>query len=205
MVTTITPSAFLQRDMVNLIGSFRHICELCQRSPAPHPLCPVFSCSMFYDTIEAHIRGLAALGKTEESNETMLVPIILGRLPSDVRKNLVREHGNTEWTISEVKDAILKEIKVLECGSLTYKGNMTEPHKSTMTTTLHTSASGCSSRTSRCSSQPANTGTSKHTCIFCRGSDFCGRCDVVKDPQKRFELAKKGKHCFNCLGHHRAS
>ena len=51
---------------------------------------------MFYDTIEPHIRGLAALGKTEESNETMLVPIILGRLPSDVRKNLAREHGNTE-------------------------------------------------------------------------------------------------------------
>ena len=163
--------------------------------------CPTSSLSslqLFYDTIEAHIRGLAAHGKTKESYETMLVPIILGRLPSDVRKNFAREHGNTEWTISEVKDAILKEITVLECGSLTYKGNMMEPHKSTMTTTLHTSASGRSS-------QPANTGTSKHTCIFCKGSHFYGHCDVVKDPQKRFELAKKGKHCFNCLRHHRAS
>jgi len=79
------------------------------------------------------MRGLAALGKTEESYEAMFVPIILGRLPNGVCKNLVREHSNTEWTISKVKDAILKEITVLESGSFTYKGNMSEDHKSTMT------------------------------------------------------------------------
>ena len=68
------------------------------------------SLQLYYDTIESHIRGLAALGKTEESYGTMLVPIILGKSPSDVRRNLAHEHGNAEWTISQVKEAILKEI-----------------------------------------------------------------------------------------------
>ena len=134
----------------------------------------------------------------QKSYETMLIPIILGRQPRNVRKNLAREYGNAEWTISKVQEAILKEITVLECGSLTYKGNVTEPHKSTLTTTLHAGASGRHS-------QLANSGTNKSTCIYCKGPHFCGRCDVVKDPQRRFELVKKGKHCFNCLGHHRAS
>ncbi|XP_065917547.1 uncharacterized protein [Dysidea avara] len=163
--------------------------------------CPTSSLSslqLFYDTIEAHIRGLTALGKTEDSYESMLVPIILGKLPSDVHKNLVREHGVGAWTIAELRDAIWKEITILECGSLSNKCKTMEPYQSTMTTTLHTGASGRQS-------QPANSGTSKNTCVFCKGPHFCGRCDVVKDPQKRFELVKKGKHCFNCLGHHRAS
>ena len=72
------------------------------------------------------------------------------------------------------------------------------PHQSTLTTTLHAGAS-------KRQSQSANSGTSKNTCVFCKGPHFCGRCDVVKDPQKCFKLVRKGKHCFHCLGHHRAS
>ena len=188
------------------------IAILTQRYGQPHKIeeahmqalsqihCPTSSLSslqLFYDTIEAHIRGLTALGKTEDSYESMLVPVILGKLPIDVHKNLVREHGTKAWTISELRDAIWKEITILNCGSL-YKGKTMDPHQSTLTTTLHAGASGRQS-------QPANSGTSKNTCIFCKGAHFCGRCDVVKDPQKCFELVKKGKHCFNCLGHHRAS
>ena len=72
------------------------------------------SLQLFYDTIEAHIRGLAALGKSKDAYGAMLVPIILGKLPVDVRRNLACEHGNSEWTTKELKDAILKEIRVLE-------------------------------------------------------------------------------------------
>ena len=73
------------------------------------------SLQLFYDTIQAHLRGLAALGKTEESFATMLIPAILSKLPVDVRRNLARDHGNKAWTMTEVKEAILKEISVLEC------------------------------------------------------------------------------------------
>jgi len=118
------------------------------------PTSSLSSLQLFYETIEAHIRGLAVLCKTEESYEEMLVTIILGRLPNDARKNLAHEHDNTEWTISKVMDAILKEITVLESGSFTYKGNMSEDDKSTMTTMLHAGAS-------RCHLPPTNQGTKK--------------------------------------------
>ena len=39
------------------------------------------SLQLFYDTIQAHLRGLAALGKTKESFKTMLIPAILSKPP----------------------------------------------------------------------------------------------------------------------------
>jgi len=72
------------------------------------------SLQLFYDTIESHIRGLKALGTTEESYGTMLIPIIMSRLPTEIRTNIACEYGNTAWTIDQLKDAVQKETGVLE-------------------------------------------------------------------------------------------
>ena len=156
------------------------------------------SLQLYYDTIESHIRGLAALGKTEESYGTMLVPIILRRLPSDVHRNLARDHGNAEWTSSEVKEAFLKEISILGSGLPSSKGAVFEVYKFMTTITPYASTSGRQS-------QSTHQGINKSTCVFCKGSHFSAHCDVVRDAQKRLDIVKKGKHCFNCLGHHRVS
>ena len=42
--------------------------------------------------------------------------MILGKLPPDVRKNLAREHSNLEWTLDQLRDSIMKEIRVFEVG-----------------------------------------------------------------------------------------
>ena len=47
-------------------------------------------------------------------NNDILICIILGKLPVDTRKNLARDHNNSEWSLHELQDAILKEIQVLE-------------------------------------------------------------------------------------------
>ena len=46
------------------------------------------SLRMFYDSIESHIRGLSSLGKAEHSYGDLLVPIIMGKLTPEVRRNL---------------------------------------------------------------------------------------------------------------------
>ena len=55
------------------------------------PTTNLTSLRQFYDTIENHIRGLSALGKSEESFASLLIPIILGKLPVDLQRNLARE------------------------------------------------------------------------------------------------------------------
>ena len=156
------------------------------------PLNTLSSLQLYYDTIQAHLRGLATLGKTEDSFATMLIPAILSKLPLDIHKNLARDHGNEEWTMTEVKEAILKEISVLECTWSSPKG------PSTMSTTLLANTSGPNM-------PPPHQGTNKSACVFCKGLHFSGRCETVRDTQKRLEIVKKGKLCFNCLGHHRVS
>ena len=110
------------------------------------------SLQLYYDTIQAHLRGLAALGKTEDSFATMLIPAILSKLPVDICRNLARDHGNKAWTMIEVKEAILKEIAVLECSWSSPKG------PSTMSTTLLTNTSGHHM-------PPPHQGTNKSACV----------------------------------------
>ena len=75
------------------------------------------SLQLFYDTIESHTRGLAALVKSKDSYGAML--LYLGGRQHYVYRNLAHEHRNSEWIIEQLRDAILNEIRVLESGLFT--------------------------------------------------------------------------------------
>ena len=145
---------------------------------------------LFYDTVESHIR---ALGTKEESYGPMLIPTILSRLPRDIHTNLACGHGNNPWTISQLKDAILKEIEVLDAVMSPLNKSSHEAHTTPMTAALHTNTNSHHSQ------------RSKNSCLLCKGSHLSIRCDKVTEPQQCLEIVEKGKHCFNCLGHHRVS
>ena len=83
----------------------------------PNPSNTLNSLRTFHDSIESHSRGLSSLGKPEEAYGDQLVPIILGKMPSDIRQNLARESTTLKWTFPQLKLAILKEIQILESGS----------------------------------------------------------------------------------------
>ena len=76
-----------------------------------NPVNTLSSLQTFYDSIESHIRGLTSLGKSPESYGALLTPIILGKLPNDIRKNLAREHSNVEQTLDDHRSNLLKEIE----------------------------------------------------------------------------------------------
>ena len=63
-----------------------------------------------------------------------LVPMILGKLPTEIRKNLAREHSTLEWTLDQLRDSIAKEIRVLEAG--TFVPPSEDHHHHTASSTL---------------------------------------------------------------------
>ena len=127
----------------------------------PNPVSFLSSLQLFYESIEGHVRGLAALGKPEELYGALLIPIVLGKLPIETQRNLACKHGSLEWTLNDLKQGILKEIRVLESG-LSINPTTRLPFDQTpmMTTaSLHTGASANSSSKSQNSS-------AKRPCIF---------------------------------------
>ena len=152
------------------------------------------SLQFFYDSIESHIRSLQSLGTPQEMYGSMLVPIILTKLPTEIRRNIARSHGTEKWTLSELQSSLLQEVKILEMGA-------------DYSTNLHTPTAAFFTNADR--GQPQRQHNSQHakkSCTFCKSpTHLTSRCDVITDTQKRITIVKKENLCFNCLGHHRIS
>ena len=161
----------------------------------PNPTNSVASLSIFHDSIENHTRELPSLGKSESTYGDLLVPIILAKLPQDIRQSLARENTSTEWTLSELMSAILKEIRVLESGLL---------DSCKLQVPFSTAMFYVGSRDTT-SNKKHNTDKKKHLCAFCKGPHPPHTCGAVTDHQKRFDIVKRDNLCFNCLAHHKVS
>jgi hypothetical protein len=53
--------------------------------------------------MEASIRGLESLGQSQDTYGSLLIPIIFGKLPGEMRKSLTREHGSNNWDIRSLR------------------------------------------------------------------------------------------------------
>ena len=69
--------------------------------------------------MENHIRGLEALAKKQDTYGNLLILIILNKLPSTIKQNLIPENGSTKWSVEQLRKLILKEIQILEAGKET--------------------------------------------------------------------------------------
>ena len=75
----------------------------------PKPINNLTSIKLFHDTIEGHIRCLQSLGKSPDALETLLVPIMLGKLPEETKKNMARTHESSQWTVQQLQTSLLRE------------------------------------------------------------------------------------------------
>ena len=147
------------------------------------------SLRLFHDNVETHTRGLSSLGKSAEKYGDLLVPVILRKLPNDIKQNLAREAATSEWTYPQLMSAILKEIRILEAGSST--SCRSQPTATFLTT-----------------SKPShpNKGHDKRpqSCVYCKGPHSANQCTATNH-QRRLETIKQNSLCFNCLGKHKVS
>ena len=155
----------------------------------------------FYDSIESHIRGLSSIGITPESYGALLIPVTIGKLPADLRRNLAREQNKSDWSMDELREALLREIRILEQGVFTSTTSLSDTSPM-MTASLHVGARSGHSKQQR---SDRSTFDQKLTCAYCKGTHTANHCDVVVNTEKRFEYVKREGLCFNCLGKHRVS
>ena len=124
----------------------------------PSPNNSLTNLQHFHDSIESHIRSLSSLGKSNDSYGALLVPIILGKLPTDTKQNIARDHENREWTINELLSAILKEIHILE---------LRIQNMNSLTTPLHATPTASFLTTTTTFNKKRNpTESTKNRCVY---------------------------------------
>ncbi|CAC5423694.1 unnamed protein product [Mytilus coruscus] len=80
----------------------------------PTPTPGIKGLKSFSDTIESYIRELEGIGRYQKSYGSLLIPLILNKVPCFVRQNITRDHRNDDWDISSLRKAIQKEICIQE-------------------------------------------------------------------------------------------
>lgn len=152
------------------------------------------SLQSFYDTLQNHIRALTALGTPPENYGPMLTKVIQGKLPSDIKMRMARDHYDSKWTHDTLLEGILKEIRIFEAGQHAGKFNASRTSPLTTTGSFHTATQ----RTSH--SKKADT-----ACAFCKGSHRTSLCTSVTSAKDRLAIVRSAGLCFNCLARHKVS
>ena len=134
-----------------------------------------------------------------------LTPIIMGKLPSDLRLILTR-HLVEQWHLGSLLKEFgvelqLREKCVLVAGqeeqSETFRKSSRNQH-STASSLIAEVEKGSQHSAGACAS--VNTGVKANTwCTFCSGGHSSGKCVVVTDPVARKKILRQNGKCFLCF------
>ena len=69
---------------------------------------------LMYDKIHANVRGLEALGVKAEEYGSFLIPVIMAKLPSEVRLQIARVTTRDVWQVDELFQVIKCEVEARE-------------------------------------------------------------------------------------------
>ena len=152
------------------------------------------SLRFIYDKISVHVRGLSSLGVSSDQYGSLLIPIIMSKLPNDIRLQVARKSSKDVWEIDELLQIIKNEVEARE----TSEGIKIDdnPRKNNG---VNSSGQFQGNRpTAR--SFMANDGQGfTIRCAFCGESHYSASCMKVIDPDGRKDILRKTNRCFNCL------
>ena len=138
------------------------------------------------DQVEGHVRALKTAGVTSEHYGALLIPIIVERLPDEIKLEISRKLGTKDWQIDAFMEILKGEIRAREsCEFMKCKNEGIEarekggPGKSTTDALF--------------------TGVRILICAFCGKNHFHDRCTVVTDLAERRRIVYEKKLCYRCL------
>ena len=152
----------------------------------------------FYDNCENNIRGLESLGVASETYGSLLIPILLKKLPAELCCLLFRTHPTADSNLKELKTALKEEIETREKGyNLTSPGTSQSAEEDQLIPTIDALYTGTYQRQPKQGNQREQRPKS---CSYCNGNHPAIRCDKVATVAERREFLHRHKRCFNCLG-----
>ena len=160
----------------------------------------------FYDFVTIHTRSLEGLGYDEGKYGGILLPLLLKKLPKDLKLKWADRCGQTQWKFSDLISFLEKEIHNREKVEVSeYRDNKTSKGSSKDMKKEHKNGVQDTSKEYTQSSSflvPSNNSTNKtlkFVCVYCgerHKSQFCKKYTTL---EQRRNLIKKQNLCFGCL------
>ena len=144
-----------------------------------------------YDSIEANIRSLKNLGIESAQYGSLLVPVMLSKLPNDLQLLISRKFDKNLWDFDAFLEAFRGELEARErCLAIGITSresvNARKPYQANKTPVPPTAAALMSSQNAV-------------TCTFCKGPHSTASCGIVTDVSARKGILRNEGRCFICL------
>ena len=146
-----------------------------------------------HNSVEAHVRGLRALGVPPDSYGGLLTSVLVNKLPPEVRLIVSRATTRESWNLDEVMKIFEQEIDARERTSLS-SGPSTPRRTQFRTPTATALVANHSGPTS-----------TNVTCAYCGQSHLSASCTTIVDLPARKEALRKAGRCYVCLKKHHLS
>ena len=163
------------------------------------------------DDVLVHIRSLEALGIKGDQYGVILTPLILSRVPADVRLEWAREsegkEGDLDFLVKFLQQEIERRGRSGVYVNLAQSGAGQQPSGAGARQTSSSSRRGPrDSPRGRPRSAAAALQAASAACSFCRGQHPPDKCTqfLALDPKMRYQEVRSKNMCLACLqsGHH---
>ena len=134
-----------------------------------------------YEDVESNVRSLKPFGVDFNQYGSLLIPMIVGKIPEEMRLVITKDMGKDDWGLEKVLEILSSEIEAREL-NITRAATVKQNRTSSLTTT----------------SALYNDG-GKVTCSFCKGSHPSVKCNIITNSAARKDILRKQGRCFVCL------
>lgn len=131
-----------------------------------------------YDRVEGNIRGLKSLGVDSKTYGSLLSPVLLSKLPDEIRLLVSREISEDDWTLDALLERVEREVVARERAGGSRVRNPERTPPTTGSTLLNPST-------------PA--------CCYCQQGHSSNSCKSVLDVDERKKILRRSGRCYVCL------
>ena len=150
-----------------------------------------------YDDIEAHFRSLEALGADKDSYSSVVVPVVMEKIPEPIRISMIRFGGDyLDWNLEELLKAFAREVEIREINVPMQNQQQQQqqridrrPSHSKQGEKIGTASALFTGRQS----------DRKKNCPFCLEEHYAVDCSRYESPEERKHILSKYARCFVCL------
>ena len=149
-----------------------------------------------YDLIEQNIRGLKTLGISSKEYGSLLLPILMSRLPQEFKPILTRNVPKDKWSLDSLLLAFKEELEAREKCVQLNASMAAEKGKVITKGQFPVTAQTLVAEQVRRKKQGS---TNNLYCAFCNQVHQSTMCPIITDPRARREALKRAGKCYNCV------